>query len=197
MPKVTLEYKKKMKQAIIEAAISNFSKYGYAKSGMDEIAESARVSTGTLYLYFPSKEDLFYSVCRYFDDVLLREELIVFDDKNTLRSDIARFYDSEIQILKDFDRILVDAVSESKQNLKLRRILRQEWNTNEEMIYDMLYETKKRGVFLKNCTNLQAIAIAVIALYDGLAMNRMTGHDFAANKKAFIEAVYGILTSEN
>ncbi|MEL6687097.1 MAG: TetR/AcrR family transcriptional regulator [Pseudomonadota bacterium] len=47
------------RDAILEAALSEFYEKGLAAARLDDIAERAGVSKGTLYLYFSSKEDLF------------------------------------------------------------------------------------------------------------------------------------------
>ncbi|MBI5119182.1 TetR/AcrR family transcriptional regulator [Candidatus Poribacteria bacterium] len=44
---------------IVEAAIRVFGRKGYALTQMDDIAEAANVSKGTLYNYFNSKAHLF------------------------------------------------------------------------------------------------------------------------------------------
>ena len=46
-------------QEILEAALAVFAEKGFAAARMDEIAARARVSKGTIYLYFPSKESVF------------------------------------------------------------------------------------------------------------------------------------------
>jgi AcrR family transcriptional regulator len=46
-------------QEILEAALAVFAEKGFAAARMDEIARRARVSKGTIYLYFPSKEAVF------------------------------------------------------------------------------------------------------------------------------------------
>lgn len=43
---------------IIDAAIEKFSEKGFAKTTMQEIAESAGVGKGTIYRFFDSKEDM-------------------------------------------------------------------------------------------------------------------------------------------
>jgi len=43
---------------ISEAALEIFATQGYEATTMDEIASKSGVSKGTIYLYFPSKEDL-------------------------------------------------------------------------------------------------------------------------------------------
>jgi AcrR family transcriptional regulator len=47
---------------IVEAALDLFVEKGFAATKMDEIAKLAGVTKGTVYLYFPSKEDLFRAV---------------------------------------------------------------------------------------------------------------------------------------
>ena len=46
-------------QEILEAALQVFAEKGFAAARMDEIAQRARVSKGTIYLYFESKEAVF------------------------------------------------------------------------------------------------------------------------------------------
>ena len=50
------------RQAIIESAIETFSKNGFQKSSISEIAQRANVAEGTIYQYFKNKEDLFFSI---------------------------------------------------------------------------------------------------------------------------------------
>ncbi|QIM50969.1 TetR/AcrR family transcriptional regulator [Hydrogenophaga crocea] len=49
---------------LIEAALALFVEKGFAATRVEEVAARAGVSKGTLFLYFPSKEDLFKAVVR-------------------------------------------------------------------------------------------------------------------------------------
>ncbi|GKS98257.1 TetR/AcrR family transcriptional regulator [Acidovorax sp. SUPP3434] len=49
---------------LLDAALELFVEKGYAATKVDEVAARAGVSKGTLFLYFPSKEDLFKEVVR-------------------------------------------------------------------------------------------------------------------------------------
>jgi AcrR family transcriptional regulator len=53
-------------QEIIEAAFTEFSRNGYSTTTLDQIAERAGVTKGTIYVYFESKEHLFISMVREF-----------------------------------------------------------------------------------------------------------------------------------
>ncbi|HYY91990.1 MAG TPA: helix-turn-helix domain-containing protein, partial [Candidatus Dormibacteraeota bacterium] len=64
MPKVVPEYKEEAKTRIIEAANRIFADKGYHEATMDDVAKQLGVSKGALYLYFPSKVDLFEEMSR-------------------------------------------------------------------------------------------------------------------------------------
>jgi AcrR family transcriptional regulator len=51
-------------QEILEAAFVEFSRSGYAMTTLDQIAEGAGVTKGTIYVYFENKEHLFISMVR-------------------------------------------------------------------------------------------------------------------------------------
>ena len=53
-----------VKNLIIETATKYFSKYGFHKTTMDEIAKHIHKAKGVLYYYFKSKEELFNEVLR-------------------------------------------------------------------------------------------------------------------------------------
>ncbi len=49
---------------LLDAALNLFVNKGYSATKVEDVAASAGVSKGTLFLYFPSKEDLFKAVIR-------------------------------------------------------------------------------------------------------------------------------------
>jgi AcrR family transcriptional regulator len=51
-------------QELLDAALSLFVEKGYAATRSEEVAARAGVSKGTLYLYYPSKEELFKAMVR-------------------------------------------------------------------------------------------------------------------------------------
>lgn len=44
---------------VLETALTLFSRYGYRKTSMDDVAQAANISRQGLYFYFPNKEELF------------------------------------------------------------------------------------------------------------------------------------------
>jgi len=53
-----------VKNSIVESATIYFSKYGFHKTTMDEIAKHIHKAKGVLYYYFKSKEELFNEVLK-------------------------------------------------------------------------------------------------------------------------------------
>jgi AcrR family transcriptional regulator len=51
-------------QEIVAAALESFAERGYEATRLDDVARRAGVTKGTLYLYFPNKEELFKAVIR-------------------------------------------------------------------------------------------------------------------------------------
>src|SRR3954466_576520 len=49
---------------ILAAALEVFGEHGLAAARLDDIARRAGLSKGTIYLYFPNKEELFREVIR-------------------------------------------------------------------------------------------------------------------------------------
>src|SRR6187549_74300 len=52
-------------QELLDAALDLFVEKGFAATRSEEVAARAGVSKGTLYLYYPSKEDLLKAVVRH------------------------------------------------------------------------------------------------------------------------------------
>jgi len=65
-PETRRRRKAERPQEILEAAFAEFSKNGYATTTLEQIAERAGVTKGTIYVYFENKEHLFISMVREF-----------------------------------------------------------------------------------------------------------------------------------
>ncbi len=61
------------RESILKIAQEIFSKYGYRKTTLDDIANAVRKGKSSLYYYFKSKEDLFQAVIMKEVEVLARE----------------------------------------------------------------------------------------------------------------------------
>jgi len=59
------------RKEILDAAMTAFDRQGYAATTMDDVASAARISKGSIYNYFQSKQDLFTQL---FDRAISQDE---------------------------------------------------------------------------------------------------------------------------
>jgi AcrR family transcriptional regulator len=56
----------KRRRQILKAGLDVFSRKGYTAATIPEIARAAGIATGTIYIYYPSKRELFIAVIKNF-----------------------------------------------------------------------------------------------------------------------------------
>ncbi len=83
---------KNTKDKIINVASKLFSRYGFYKTSMDEIAKIARKAKGSLYYHFKSKEELFTAVIASEMQNLKTELSVIVDNKNLKADEKMRQY---------------------------------------------------------------------------------------------------------
>lgn len=91
----TAEDRRAMRKAqrradIVDAALRVFSRVGFAAAKIDDVADEAGVSKGTLYLYFDSKERLFEGMVMSKLLPLLEEAETIPDKVNGSAEDVLR-----------------------------------------------------------------------------------------------------------
>lgn len=192
MPKVSQEHRDRVKALIFDAALKNFSKFGYYQTKMDDIAKSASVSKGTLYLYFQNKEDLFHHMCKQNKQNLVEVREGLFKDKRKLVSDLGKFYDDLVTKQKDTERSWLEGIAESLHNQKLRHTIIHQRNEIEDLVTEFLKQMKKEGDFFRDDIDLKIIAKGMIALYDGLEMMRVTNRYDSTIKDAWVKTMQAI-----
>ena len=194
-PKVTSQYKLDIRERIVRSTIECFSKYGFDRSRMDDIAQAANISKGTVYLYFKSKEDLFYAICEN-NLKVLKEQLsqIFATTKENLLYDSEQFYDSLHKLEKSgSEKVFFEIVAESSRNPKLQRILYEQRTKIFNIVKEYLDLQIQKGYFRED-VDTDAIASGLIALYDGLAVSKFLGRSENLNKEAWAGTVKAIIT---
>lgn len=79
------------RRQIMEGARAEFMKSGFDGTSMNDIARTAGVSKGTLYVYFPSKEHLFEALIREEKRQQVERMCGVFIDTGEPRTDLTNF----------------------------------------------------------------------------------------------------------
>ncbi len=195
-PRVTDQYKTEVKEKIVQAAITTFSKYGYDKTRMDDIAKSANLGKGTLYLYFKSKEELFYAISENSIKELKEQLSKLFSKKEDLVHDAEKFYDQYRNLIHDSEKVSFEMIAESSRNPKLRKVLYEQRMKVYDIVIDYLRRQIEKGFFRKDM-DVNAIASGLVALYDGLTISKLLGISEQYNKKTWTQTIRAIFTGIN
>jgi TetR/AcrR family transcriptional regulator, transcriptional repressor of aconitase len=70
MPKVGQAHLDARRQQIVDAARARFASHGFAGTSMADIVAESGLSTGAIYRYFKSKDELVIAVCEQANDAL-------------------------------------------------------------------------------------------------------------------------------
>jgi len=147
------------RETILQIAQEIFSKYGYKKTTLDDIANAVRKGKSSLYYYFNSKEDLFQAVIAKEVDILKQAlERVVFrsmDPEEKLReyilTKLATFRDlSNLYNALENDVTAIGFIDEIKAKNEKDEI---------RMIKRILIEGVRREKFHIDDLNLTAIGI--------------------------------------
>ena len=187
-PKVTLQYKIETREKIVRAAIECFSTAGFDRTRMEDIADRAGLSKGTLYLYFKNKEDLFYVICQNSIMELNNQISRLFKRKEDLRSDAEKFYINFRRTSRKGERVFMETVAESSRNQRLRKALFEHRIKIFQIVSRYLTQQVERG-FLRSDIDTEAISAGLVAFYDGLTINMLLGIDETYNRKIWTETI--------
>ncbi|HAV22642.1 MAG TPA: hypothetical protein DCX46_03955 [Bacteroidetes bacterium] len=140
--------KEQRREEILQAATKVFFEKGLQVATMDEIADAAELSKGTLYLYYKSKEDLYLGVMSIGIDILYDMFL-----KATERTA------STLETLRSFSRAFVEFFRTHRdyyrmfhffQNPQLHKQVSDEMKeycrTNNQKLWDLATKILQRGV---------------------------------------------------
>jgi AcrR family transcriptional regulator len=192
-PKVSTQYKIDVKKKIVDAALATFSKYGYDRTRMEDIAEAAKVSKGRLYLYFKNKEELFYAISERNITELKEQLSTLFTKKEDFISSAENFYENfrSNKTTTDLEKVFFEIIAESSRNPKLRKMLYEQRIKIFDIVIEYLNSQMQRGL-LKKDTNTKAIASGLISLYNGLSLSKMLGISDTLNKQTWLDTVRAI-----
>jgi AcrR family transcriptional regulator len=192
-PKVSTQYKIDVKEKIVDAALVTFSKNGYDRTRMDDIAEAANVSKGTLYLYFKNKEELFFAISERNIRELKEQLSTLLTKSEDIISTAENFYENFRSNTSgtNVEKVFFEIIAESSRNLKLRRMLYEQRIKMLDVVTTYLDLQQEKGLIRKN-SNTKTIASGLISLYNGLSLSKILGINETLNKQTWINTVRAI-----
>ena len=124
------------KNNIIESAKKLFNTKGVEQTTMDDIAKEADYSKSTIYVYFKSKDEIYYSIAGEYMN-LLKERLedctIKLEDSEDCYYKICNTIFKFQQKYPLYFETLIGEINVDPQQLKQDNILKEIYNTGEEI----------------------------------------------------------------
>lgn len=156
---------------IIEAAVKVFAKKGFHHSRIAEIAETAGVASGTIYLYFKNKDDILISVFEQSLDSIIEEMKLELERLDDPREKLRRFIERHLDLLrrhKELAEVLQVELRQSHKFMKEYEPTR--WVQYLDIIARILKEGQMKGVFRKDLS-LGIFKRAVFGALDEIALH--------------------------
>jgi len=152
--------KDEVKETIVNVARHIFSRFGFKKTTMDEIAMATRKGKSSIYYYFTSKEEIFQAVVEK-EALILRKELVhgihnASSPQQKLKAHVLIRMRSMEKLANYYSAIKDDYLS----HLGFIENIRKKYDQEEiQMMENILNEGVKDNIFEIEDTSLAAIAI--------------------------------------
>ena len=159
--------KEEFRRKVILSAGQNFSRYGFKKTTMDEIAKGLKMGKSSVYYYFQSKEDIFEAVVLY-EANLLRNELTTAI--KSVESPIDKMKNYVFVRMKAFEKLsnYYNAIFDKNlDHFDFIETIREKYDREELAILRLiLYDGARKNVF--NVANSEYTAMAIQTTLKGL-----------------------------
>jgi len=182
------------REKILIAAGLVFSKKGFYRATMDEIAQEAAVAKGTLYYNFPSKAKLFAAtVTEGMEEIIGQAEKELESDlpfkehlRHLIRSNFLlylKYSDLSKIVFNEITSGIDDEVLEEIEKVRVRYI---------DFISDLLRQGQERGYLKEIDTRLAAVGL--VGFLDNLC-NYYLKNDRILDREELIDTMFAVLSS--
>jgi AcrR family transcriptional regulator len=165
---------------ILEAAMVVFARQGFEEARMDDIAQEVGLSKGALYLYFKSKDAIISAILQFFFSAAMKklQGFLVSEEPPSVREQLLRlnqYYVGEMKWMVSMLPISFQFYAVAARQKAVRQFLKRYFKDYRQVLAALIQRGIDRGEF----RSLQAedVAIAIIALYEGLALLWMVDPD--------------------
>jgi AcrR family transcriptional regulator len=159
--------KEEVKNSIIAVARQIFSRFGFKKTTMDEIAIASRKGKSSIYYYFESKEDIFQAVVEKEASMLRRELQEAIKTVDDPKEKLKVYVLVRMKTLKNLANYYDAIRSEYLSHLDFVENIRKKYDDEEiTMVESILKEGAEKMEF--NIDNTRLAAIAIVTALKGL-----------------------------
>jgi AcrR family transcriptional regulator len=152
--------KDEVKEAIVNVARHIFSRFGFKKTTMDEIAIASRKGKSSIYYYFASKEEIFQAVVEKEAEILKQELIKAFNETDSPEHKLKMHVIIRMRTMGKLANFYSAIKDDYLGHLDFIEKIRRKYDQEEiQMMESILSEGVKNGIFEIDDTPLAAIAI--------------------------------------
>ncbi|MHB2153558.1 TetR/AcrR family transcriptional regulator [Calditrichota bacterium GD2] len=195
--------KKQRRQQIIDAAEIVFFKHGFETASMDMVAEQAELSKATLYMYFKSKEELYFHIFKRGEGLLMQmierevqkshtfqekllgslKALVRFQKKHKHYFNVIEFFHSMHRKKTSVKKLMDSHLKEEQERIKL-------WS-------DLFEKGKADGVVRADLNPLRAMVVIWLQFTGFLQRYQLLAdslkQDFGLSQEELLEEAYDLI----
>ncbi len=181
---IQLSRKEEKRALIIEAAAKVFARRGFASTLMAEIAIEAGIGKGTLYEYFDSKEDLFFTVFEWFVKATEAEAKVSISAlggsaserldalSDSLMSSWAQMEDMYSLVMEFWS-----ASASSQMRERFKQAFKNGYSDFRQIVSTLIRDGIERGEFQPH-VDIESVAAALVGTWDALLLQAWFDDDF-------------------
>mgnify|MGYP002410589093 FL=1 len=149
-----------MRDSIVKAATQVFTRFGFKKTSMDDIARSIRMGKSSIYYYFKSKEEIFQAVVDSEADMLRIKVNKILEGSDDSMSKLRAYVKLRMDLIKQLSNYMEILKNDDLMNLALTEKIRKKYDDEEvTIIRRILEEGNDKGLFKVKDLNLSSLAI--------------------------------------
>lgn len=189
--------KSEVRAHIVDVARKIFTRYGYRKTTMEEIAAATRKGKSSIYYYFPGKEDIFKAVVeKEAGELQARMDKVLRADDEPLEK-LKSYIFFRLHHVRTVENFYAALNEDSLSHLDFILEIRKNFDFEEmRLVQEILEEGMKNGSIQLSSSEIGAIAIST--MMKGLELPLLLSSDHKSDRGELLEDLvrvvfYGIV----
>ena len=184
--------KAEVRAQIVDVARKIFTRYGFRKTTMDEIARATRKGKSSIYYYFPGKEDIFKAVVeKEAGELQSRLDRTIRVDAPPLEK-LKAYIFFRLHHVRTVENFYSALNEESLSHLDFILEIRNNFDREElRLVQEILEEGMKDGSFQLSSSEIGAIAIST--MMKGLELPLLLNSDHKTDRGELLEDLVRVL----
>ena len=159
--------KEEFKRKVILSAGQIFSRYGFRKTTMDEIARALKMGKSSIYYYFESKEQIFEAVVLYEANILRNELTTAINSVDSPIENMRKYVFVRMRSFEKLSNYYIAIFDKNLDHFDFIETIREKYDREELAILRLiLYHGSRKNVF--SIANSEYTALAIQTTLKGL-----------------------------